>query len=452
MNKIDLSPTDTIVAIATPPGKGGIGIVRVSGPGVPEIARQVVGRLPTPRTASTSRFKDAQHRTIDEGLALYFRAPASFTGEEVLELHGHGGPIPMDMLVSRCLSLGARLAEAGEFSQRAFLNGKIDLTQAEAISDLIDSSSRQAARAALRSLDGEFARRINVLLKALTELRMYVEAAIDFPEEEIDFLADNELKRRLLNVEEQHKAIAAAAQQGQLLRDGMVLVITGRPNVGKSSLLNQLAGKDTAIVTALAGTTRDLLREDIHIDGMPLHIVDTAGLHDSDDEIEIEGMRRAREALAKADHILLLRDASNLTDDDANLEGLPAGVPVTHIINKIDLQAEVSVSEGYNDVPTLRISALKGEGIEGLRQYLKEQMGFAASDSSQLIARRRHLDALARTGEHLHTGKRALLDDKAGEIMAEELRLAQQVLGEITGRFSSDDLLGEIFSSFCIGK
>ena len=451
---VTLDATETIVAVATPPGRGGVGIVRASGPLVTHLANQIAGAVPPPRLATTATFRDAQDAPIDQGRVLYFRGPASFTGEDVLELHGHGGPVPMDMLVQRCVELGARVAQPGEFSRRAFLNDKIDLTQAEAISDLIDSASQQAARAAVRSLSGDFAKRINTLVQALTELRMYVEAAIDFPEEEIDFLQDAELETRVHTVEQLFLELQRDAEQGQLLRDGMVLVIAGPPNVGKSSLLNRLAGYDAAIVTSRPGTTRDVLREDLHIDGMPLRVIDTAGLHESDDPIEQEGMRRARSAMANADHVLLMSDATRPETAQLADEKLPEGVPVTRLVNKIDLLDEESSQKISTSAGTSRLyaSAVTGEGVDELRKYLSAQMGYSAVDGGKLIARRRHLQAIERAFAHMVLGKEALFELKAGEIMAEELRLAQQYLGEITGTVTSDDLLGHIFSSFCNGK
>ncbi|MEM7082828.1 MAG: tRNA uridine-5-carboxymethylaminomethyl(34) synthesis GTPase MnmE [Pseudomonadota bacterium] len=440
---------DTIVAVATPPGRGGVGIVRVSGDRAAKIAKAIGGRVPPARVATAATFRDAVGEAIDQGIMLYFAAPASFTGEDVLELHGHGGPVPMDMLVHSCIALGARLAMPGEFSKRAFLNNKIDLTQAEAISDLIDSASQQAARAAVRSLSGEFAKRIRMLVIALTELRMYVEAAIDFPEEEVDFLADQEVQQRISSLERLFVNLQEDAQQGQLLRDGMVLVLAGPPNVGKSSLLNRLAGYDAAIVTARPGTTRDVLREDLHLDGMPLRVIDTAGLHDSDDEIEKEGMRRAREAIQHADHVLVLSDISDV-DAPSFTENLPDGVPVTRVVNKIDLSPDTP--PGNQGDAMLYVSAKSGAGIDSLKAHLANVMGYSAVDGGKLIARRRHIHAIERAFAHMALGRDALYNMKAGEIMAEELRLAQQCLGEITGRFTSDDLLGQIFSRFCIGK
>jgi tRNA modification GTPase len=444
----------TIAALATPPGRGGIGVIRVSGPLAASIAREILGEVPRPRRAVIRPFRDADGQTLDQGLALYFAAPASFTGEDVLELHGHGGPVVMDMLLARTLQLGARIAEAGEFSRRAFLNDKLDLAQAEAIADLIDSGSVEAARAALRSMQGEFSVAVNSLTEAVTETRMHVEAAIDFPEEEIDFLADTALRARIDGAIELCAQIAAKARQGALLREGMTVVIAGRPNAGKSSLLNRLAGYDVAIVTAIPGTTRDVLRERIAIDGMPLHIADTAGLRDEADIVEAEGIRRARQEMTRADRILYVVDGE-LRSDPAEVERelakLPHDVPVTLVINKIDLLAMPSRYE-QSQPPRLYVSAITGEGIDLLREHLKECMGFQGADSGTVSARRRHLDALTRADRHLQEARRQLLEQRAGELMAEELRQAQRALAEITGEFTSDDLLGRIFSSFCIGK
>jgi tRNA modification GTPase len=445
---------DTIAALATPPGRGGIGVIRVCGPLASSIAREILGEVPRPRRAVIRPFRDADGQTLDQGLALYFAAPASFTGEDVLELHGHGGPVVMDMLLARTLQLGARMAEAGEFSRRAFLNDKLDLAQAEAIADLIDSGSVEAARAALRSLQGEFSLAVNSLTEAVTETRMHVEAAIDFPEEEIDFLADTTLRARIDGAIELCAQIAAKARQGALLREGMRVVIAGRPNAGKSSLLNRLAGYDAAIVTAIPGTTRDVLRERIAIDGMPLHIADTAGLRDEADIVEAEGIRRARQEMTRADRILYVVDGELRPDPAAverELASLPQDVPVTLVINKIDLLAMTSRYE-QSQPPRLYVSAISGEGIDLLREHLKECMGFQGADSGTVSARRRHLDALIRADRHLQEARRQLLDRRAGELMAEELRQAQQALAEITGAFTSDDLLGRIFSTFCIGK
>ena len=444
----------TIAALATPPGRGGIGVIRVSGPLAATIAREILGEVPRPRRALLRTFRDAAGQAIDTGLALYFSSPASFTGEDVLELHGHGGPVVMDMLLARILQLGARMAEAGEFSRRAFLNDKLDLAQAEAIADLIDSGSVEAARAALRSMQGEFSVAVNSLTEAVTETRMHVEAAIDFPEEEIDFLADTALRARIDGAIELCAQIAARARQGALLREGMTVVIAGRPNAGKSSLLNRLAGYDAAIVTAIPGTTRDVLRERIAIDGMPLHIADTAGLRDEADIVEAEGIRRARQEMTRADRILYVVDGQRgaaPADVDRELAALPSDVPVTLVINKIDLLALTSRYE-QSQPPRLYVSAITGEGMDLLREHLKECMGFQGADAGTISARRRHLDALARADRHLQEARRQLLEQRAGELMAEELRQAQQALAEITGEFTSDDLLGRIFSTFCIGK
>jgi tRNA modification GTPase len=420
---------------------------------VPTLALELLGRLPRPRLASFGHFLDASGNPVDDGIALYFPAPHSFTGENVLELHGHGGPVVQDMLLQRVLELGARMAEPGEFSRRAFLNEKLDLAQAEAIADLIDSGSEQAARAALRSLEGEFSQRVNTLVEALVQCRMYVEAAIDFPEEEIDFLSDGEILGRIESSARAFDELERDARQGCLLREGMRVVILGRPNAGKSSLLNKLSGYEAAIVTEVPGTTRDVLREQIHIDGMPLHIIDTAGLRDDADQIEAEGMRRARHELTLADRVLLVVDATLASGNGARelLREVPQNIPVTIIRNKIDLALEApGLREGVP--PELALSALTGEGVDVLRQHLKACMGFHSSEAGTLSARRRHLDALRRAREHFEEGCRQLRERRAGELLAEELRLAQRDLGEITGEFSSDELLGRIFSSFCIGK
>jgi tRNA modification GTPase len=445
--------TDTIAAVATPPGRGGVGVVRVSGPGVPGLAQALLGSLPPPRQARLQVFRDAERRAIDQGLVLYFPAPHSFTGEAVLELQGHGGPVVMDLLLARVLELGARAARPGEFSERAFLNDKLDLAQAEAIADLIDSGTAEAARAALRSLAGEFSERIEALVEGLIELRMYVEATIDFPEEEIDFLGDGEVQRRLADLERTFDTVAAKARQGRLLREGMTLVIAGRPNAGKSSLLNVLAGHDAAIVTAFPGTTRDVLREHIQIDGMPLHVIDTAGLHDSADPVEQEGIRRAWHEIEKADRVLLVVDdtVGLAPADQAILAQLPAELPHTLVYTKIDLTRRPAARQDGPQAD-IALSAHSGAGLELLREHLKACMGYSGEAQDGFIARRRHLDALARARAHLDRGKTVLLRDRAGELLAEDLRCAQQALGEITGAVTSDDLLGRIFSSFCIGK
>jgi tRNA modification GTPase len=451
--------TDTIAALATAPGRGGIGIIRVSGSLVTKIAKNILGQLPPPRQAEYRPYLDSSGETLDVGLALYFPAPNSFTGEDVLELQGHGGPVVMDLLLKRVYGLGARPARPGEFSERAYLNNKMDLTQAEAVADLIDSASEQAARLAVRSLQGEFSSRVHVLVGLLTELRKYVESAIDFPEEEIDFLADGKVQARLMDVQHKLKDAQQAAQQGNLLKEGMTVVIAGRPNAGKSTLLNALAGRDTAIVTSVPGTTRDILREHIQIDGLPLHIIDTAGLRESEDPVEQEGVRRAWKEIESADHILLLHDVSQAFDEKEKvlLGSLQqAGPPMTLVMNKIDLVDKVKADIKYTgdslELMEIRVSAQTGEGIEQLKDHLKQCVGYQPGGEGQFMARRRHLDALAIAGQHLDEGVKQLRDFAAGEILAEELRLAQLALGEITGEVTSDDLLGEIFSSFCIGK
>ncbi len=444
------------MAAATPPGRGGLAVVRVSGARSGAIAQAVLGEVPKPRMASYRRFVDATGEPIDEGIALFFPAPNSFTGEDVLELHGHGGPVVVDLIVRRVVECGARLARPGEFSERAFLNDKIDLAQAEAVADLIDSATAAAARAAMRSLRGEFSDEVRALTEAVIDLRMFVEAAIDFPEEEVDFLSESELTTRLKRAFELLGTLEANARRGQLLRDGMVIVIAGRPNAGKSSLLNRLAGHDAAIVTPEPGTTRDVLRERIEIDGLPLSIIDTAGLRVAANAIEAEGVRRARAEMSRADRILLVVDAA--TDardaDPMDVGDLPAAVPVTRIHNKIDLMqgVEAHIVHGADGSAALWLSALTGAGLELLREHLKSCVGFESASSGTISARRRHLDALARARRHLEEARRQLIETRSGEIVAEELRITQAALAAITGEFSNEDLLGRIFSSFCIGK
>jgi len=449
-----LKEHDTIAAIATAPGRGGVGIVRVSGKNSIEIAEQVLGKRPTPRHAGYLNFNDANGDVIDVGIALLFVAPHSFTGEDVLELQGHGGPVVLDMLLQRVIELGARIARPGEFSERAYLNDKLDLTQAEAIADLIDCTSQQAVRSALRSLQGEFSLQINALLQQLIEVRVYVESALDFPEEEIDFLSDGKVLEMVNNVIQTHHNIMQSAQQGALLRDGMSVVIVGRPNAGKSSLLNALASREAAIVTDIEGTTRDVLREQITIDGLPLHIIDTAGLRDSDDLVEKIGIERAYQEIEKADAVLLLLDDSREVDSERKelIEKLPKGCDYSVLYNKIDLSGRQAGSAVVAGISQIALSAKGGEGIDLLREHLKQKMGYSSTAEGAFMARRRHLDALQRAEVNLLTGREQLAHNHAGELLAEELRQAQQALGEITGEFSSDDLLGEIFSSFCIGK
>ncbi len=441
---------ETICALATPPGRGGVAVIRVSGPAVPELAQAVAGRLPEPRRATLARFRDAEGGVLDEGLLLYFPAPNSFTGEPVLELQGHGGEVVVDRLLRRLHALGARPARPGEFSERAFLNGRMDLTQAEAIADLIAADSEAGARAALRSLEGAFGDAVRALVDGVIRLRVHVEAAIDFSDEEIDFLADEAVAIQLRDLIDQLAALRAQAGQGRVLRDGMQVVLAGPPNAGKSSLLNALTETDTAIVTDIPGTTRDLLREHLHIDGMPLHIIDTAGLRENADQIEAEGIRRARSAMAGADRVLLVQDVREPPVDPGRLD-LPCDIPLTRVLNKIDLTGHVSGLQEEGREAVIAVSARTGDGLAELRDHLKTAMGYQAV-GSHFSARRRHLDALARSAEHLALARRALEEEMAGEIAAEELRLVQHHLGEITGEFTSEDLLGEIFSSFCIGK
>ena len=445
--------TDTIAAQATPPGRGGVGIVRISGPKSRDCAEAILGHCPKPRYAEYLPFRDAAGEVLDEGIALFFPGPNSFTGEDVLELQGHGGPVVMDRLLERVQQRGVRLARPGEFSERAFLNDKLDLAQAEAIADLIDASSEQAARSALQSLRGVFSARVYELVDSLTELRMYVESAIDFPEEEIDFLADGEVQGRLSRIRESLKAVQQAAHQGSLLKEGMTVVLAGLPNAGKSSLLNQLAGESRAIVTEIAGTTRDILREQINLDGMPLHVIDTAGLRESADAVEQEGIRRAWREIERADRVLLLvDDARGVThEEEAILARLPEGLALTVIRNKADLSGNPPEVRDGELGSEIRLSAKTGEGVGLLREFLEKSMGYQGSGEGSFMARRRHLDALERAAANLLTGEQ-LLQQGSGELLAEELRLAQQTLGEITGEVSSDDLLGKIFASFCIGK
>ena len=446
---------DTIAAIATAPGRGGIGVVRVSGHAVPDIARQLLGLLPAPRYASLADFRNSSGEVLDQGLALYFPAPHSFTGEHVLELHGHGGPVVLDLLLARALQLGARAARAGEFSERAYLNGKLDLAQAEAVADLIDAGSAQAARAALQSLQGEFSRRVQAVLTALTNLRAYIEAALDFPEEEIDFLADTTLVAQADQLLQLLGQLRADSRQGQLLHDGMTVVLAGRPNAGKSSLLNRLTQTDTAIVSPVPGTTRDVLRAHIQIDGLPVEILDTAGLRTVSDAVEGEGVRRAQAAVRTADRVLLVIEDGREGEGEVHeiLSTLPSGLAVTLVRNKIDITKR---NAGYRErgdfaLPEVALSAQTGIGLETLRTHLKDCMGYQHAGQGSFSARRRHLDALARTSELVDHARAELLA-RNGELSAEQLRLAQEVLGEITGTVTSDDLLGRIFSEFCIGK
>ncbi len=432
---------DTIAAIATPPGKGGVGVIRLSGPNSLEIGEQLAGKNLQVRKAHYARFSDESNEVIDTGLALFFAGPNSFTGEDVVEIQGHGGPVIQDLLLKEVIRLGARQARAGEFSERAFLNDKIDLAQAEAIADVIDSATEQAAKGAMRSLQGEFSNKVNDLLKELIYLRMYVEAAIDFPDEEIDFLADDKVRNSIEALQKSLADTIKQAGQGAILRNGLRLVIAGKPNAGKSSLLNALAGHDAAIVTDVAGTTRDIVRETIDIDGLPVHIIDTAGLRDSDDTVEKIGIERARKAIDEADHVLHIIDAS----DTGELMIAINNDKTSLVFNKVDLNNDVS-HQG------IKVSALTGSGLPELRSHIKDVAGYAQNTETVFTARRRHLSALAKARDAVQRGLEQLKTYNAGELLADELLQAQDSLNEITGEFSADDLLGEIFSGFCIGK
>ena len=462
-SKLQTSPTldgDTIVAIATAPGRGGVGIVRVSGPNAQAIGQRVSRLEPVARHAHFTPFYAASGTVLDSGISLFFPAPNSFTGEDVIEFQAHGGPVVLDLLVKECCSLGARPARAGEFTERAYLNDKIDLTQAEAIADLISSTTEKAARNASQSLQGTFSKEINTLISVVTELRIFVEAAIDFPEEEIDFIEDGRVLEKLLAIMAQLERVQNEATQGSITQEGMKLVLVGKPNAGKSSLLNALSGQDTAIVTSIEGTTRDSLREHIQIDGMPLHIVDTAGLRDSEDQIEKEGIRRAWKEMESADRILLLID-KNAKNKSSEKEVLIHSIqnnkalentPLTIIYNKCDLsdtEPSLSVEEVITEIS---LSAKTGAGIDILKNHLKACMGYGDSMEGRFSARRRHLQSLTEAASFLEAGHRQLTQAGAGELLAEDLRHCQSCLGEITGAVSSDELLGKIFSSFCIGK
>jgi len=461
--------SDTICAITTPPGKSGVGIVRISGPLCSKIAEGILGFSPVPRHAHYAEFLDSQRTGIDQGIALFFASPNSFTGEDILELQGHGGYFILDILLKEVLKYGARIARPGEFSERAFINGKMDLAQAEAIADLIESSSAEAARSAVRTLQGEFSRLIHTLAESIVELRVYIEASIDFADEEIDFLTEGRTHEKLINIIDSLDKVFSRAKQGAILREGMSVVIAGKPNAGKSSLLNALAGKDTAIVTAIAGTTRDTLVEHINIDGMPLHITDTAGLRESEDPVEQEGIRRALNAIERADRILLVVDSSKESFKGSNLNEYLADLNpffkttsidlnrLTIVRNKVDLQLKTPYIE-YEDIGlnqqivSLHLSARNHDGIDILQEHLKACMGFNSAQEGCFTARRRHLHALEKAKNHLQLALEQLSTNRSAELIAEDLRLAHSYLGEITGQFTTDDLLGRIFSSFCIGK
>jgi tRNA modification GTPase len=451
---------DTIIAQATPAGRGGVAIVRISGSRAKEVATAILATELKPREATYLPFYDESGGIIDKGIALYFPNPHSFTGEDVLELQGHGGPVVVDLILKRILSLGVRLARPGEFSERAFLNGKMDLAQAEAVADLINASSEQAARSAMRSLQGDFSREVNALNEKIIYLRTYVEAAIDFTDEEIDFLADQRIVEQLQDILTTLTAIQAKAKQGSLLREGITAVIAGEPNVGKSSLLNALSGKDIAIVTDIPGTTRDVLRDHILIDGMPMHIIDTAGLRESEDVVEQEGIRRAHHEMSQADLVLYVTCHSRAGGNPSMLQSdswmdprLRGDDNVILIRNKIDLANEAPAITHQDGRTVISISAHTGAGLDLLKQHIKSLAGFQGETDGIYLARRRHLDALARAETHVQDSLKQLSSaSRAGELAAEDLRLAQLALNEITGEFTSDDLLGRIFSSFCIGK
>lgn len=445
---------DTIVARATPPGRGGIAVLRVSGPATPGIADAILGRCPQPRLASLRPFLDASGDAIDQGIAIFFPAPHSYTGEHVLELHAHGGMAVVELLLERLVGLGARLARPGEFTERAFLNDKLDLLQAEAVADLIDAGSRSAARAASRSLQGAFSAAVLNLNELVTELRTYVEAAIDFPDEELDLPGDAGLQTRMAALDDAFQRLQATIRQGCLLRDGLHVVLAGRPNSGKSSLLNALAGHPAAIVSPVPGTTRDLVRESLELDGLPLHMVDTAGLRDSADAVEQEGMARARGQLQQADLAILVTDATAPDPTSALLAELPPGIPAIAVRNKIDLTGEAPgpAPAPPGPAPVIGVSALTGAGLGALRAAIKAAAGYQDPGESTVIARQRHQAILARAQAHFAEGQRALAERGAGELLAQELLAVQNLLAEITGEFTSDDLLGRIFASFCIGK
>lgn len=459
-NKLQQNNTDTIVAIATATGRAGIGVIRLSGGDLQPFVNALFGSTTTlePRRAKYGTFFDAQGEVLDQGLLVFFPAPHSFTGENVLEIHGHGGPVVLDSLIRRCVDCGARLARPGEFSERAFLNDKLDLAQAEAIADLIDASSAQSARSAMRSLQGEFSALIHALVERMIEVRIFVEAAIDFPEEEIDFLADQQLRKNLHGLAKDLSEIHDRAHQGALLRDGIKVVLAGRPNAGKSSLLNALAEQDSAIVTPVPGTTRDVLREKITLDGVPLNFVDTAGLRETDDEIELEGMQRAWLEIENADVILYVVDTTAAETDDIKAlwpeyyERFPSGdQTIITLLNKIDL-CEIEKDAHPSDSRIIPLSAKTGQGLDVLKTELLRSVGFNQSPEGVFSARRRHLEAIKKALQFVNAGLNQLEDSGAGELLADDLRQAQRHLSEITGEFSSDDLLGRIFSSFCIGK
>lgn len=440
--------TDTIAAIATPPGRGAVGILRLSGPQSFEIAARLTGELPPPRTAALRKFRDAQGQIVDEGLVLAFATPASYTGEDVVELQGHGGPAVLDLLLRAALAQGARAARPGEFSERAFLNGRLDLTQAEAVADLIAAGTEQAARAASRSLQGDFGDRVRAHVETLTQLRIHIEGALDFSDQDVDWLADASLRERLEKLGDDLRQLLATAAQGRRLRDGMSVALAGQPNVGKSTLLNALAGTDAAIVTDIPGTTRDLLREHVDLDGLPLTLVDTAGLRESVDPVEREGIRRAWEALRGAELVLfVVDDRAGVTAADRALLAQAPDARTLIVRNKRDLRGAATATAGE-----IRISARTGEGIDALRAAIREAAGLGAADAGVFSARTRHVTALERARAAVQEARRRIGEGADAELAAEDLRRAQEALGEITGAVTPDDLLGRVFASFCIGK
>lgn len=446
-----LKPGETIAAIATASGAGGIGVVRVSGSLSQSIASQILGQCPAPRYAAYLPFYDSHHTLIDRGIAIYYQNPNSYTGEDVLELQAHGGTALMHMLLARCIELGARQAEPGEFTRRAYLNDKIDLAQAEAVADVINASTMEAAQSAMRSLSGEFSNSINALLTKLIDLRMYVEACLDFPEEEIDFISQGKVTEKLAAIIAELKTVFAKARQGSLLREGMQVVLVGQPNVGKSSLMNQLSGEEVAIVTPIAGTTRDAIKNTIQINGLPLHIIDTAGLRDTNDEVEKIGIARTYRALENAQVALLLVDAAHDIGDEEKsiLSHLPQEIAKICVHNKIDMTQEVAKNVLETNETHIYLSAKTGEGVDLLKQHLLQIAGYQQNAEGVFMARARHLEALKQVDAHL---QQAQIVMPQSELIAEELRLAQEALSSITGEFTPDDLLGEIFSKFCIGK
>jgi tRNA modification GTPase len=446
-----LKPGETIAAIATASGAGGIGVVRVSGALCQSIANQILGHCPAPRYAAYLSFYDSNHILIDRGIAIYYQNPHSYTGEDVLELQAHGGTALMQMLLARCIELGARQAEPGEFTRRAYLNDKIDLAQAEAVADVINASTMEAAQSAMRSLLGEFSNSINTVLTKLIDLRMYVEACLDFPEEEIDFITQGNVAEKLAKIIAELKTVFSKAKQGSLLREGMQVVLVGQPNVGKSSLMNQLSGEEVAIVTPIAGTTRDAIKNSIQINGLPLHIIDTAGLRDTDDEVEKIGIARTYRALENAQVALLLVDAAHsIGDDEKSILGhLPQEIAKIWVHNKIDTTQETAKSVQQTNETHIYLSAKTGDGIDLLKLHLLQLVGFEQNAEGIFMARTRHLTALKQVDVHLLQAQSMM---HQSELIAEELRLAQEALSSITGEFTPDDLLGEIFSKFCIGK